>query len=297
MNFIQARDNATISPLLNEATPQKGTYRPLPKKLRILYTTASNRLSVRRECAKMAGLSFSVRMQLHDLLYISYLVPVSRVRQLVPRMLPLNVIGKNKVFVSLVVLRCTDVHLSCFPLIRFAYNQINLRTYVRDPDTGANGVYFIASGVSSPWISNIAGLYNLSWQPINLRYSVIHKAESPVHPLRSKGMWCGDFSIHAQPAKEDVEHIYPFEKVAGAMEYMVKPLLGFYGQHDDVRKFRISHTEIRPYRATVEEVSFPLLNMLEIVDEEATSSPDAVFSVQRAEFQVFLPPRKVTPIW
>ena len=246
---------------------------------------------------RRSGFSFQVQMELQNVLYISYLVPVSQVRQLVPKILPLNVIEKDKVFVSLVLLRCKGAGLPFLPFPRFSYNQINIRTYVKDPDTGRNGVYFLASGVNSFFISNIKRIFNLNWQYITTRYVETKGDHDRLHALRSTGMWCGDFTVDGHCDTGKITSVYPFNTVSAAMEYMVNPLLGFYGQQDKVRRFSIRHPEVLPAAAGVDRVTFPLLSMLELVDDDNLGSPDSVFVVPRARFRIQLPPGAVKPIW
>ena len=246
---------------------------------------------------RRSGFSFQVQMELQNVLYISYLVPVSQVRQLVPKILPLNVIEKDKVFVSLVLLRCKGAGLPFLPFPRFSYNQINIRTYVKDPDTGRNGVYFLASGVNSFFISNIKRIFNLNWQYITTRYEELEGEFNRLHNLRSTGMWCGDFTIDGHYDNEEVTSICSFNTVSAAMEYLVNPLLGFYGQQDKVRRFSIRYPEVLASTAVVDHISFPLLSMLELVEDDNLSSPDSVFIVPRAQFRIHLPPEAVKPIW
>jgi uncharacterized protein YqjF (DUF2071 family) len=74
-----------------------------------------------------------VEMKLRHVAYLSYLIPAPRVRRLVPSVLPLSAVDENKVFVSIVALQSRDMRLASFPLVRFNYNQINVRTYVKGP--------------------------------------------------------------------------------------------------------------------------------------------------------------------
>jgi hypothetical protein len=66
-----------------------------------------------------------VEMSLHHVLYVSYLVPESRVRGLVPESLTLAVVERDSVFVSVVILRSAGVRLSSLPFLKFNYNQVN----------------------------------------------------------------------------------------------------------------------------------------------------------------------------
>lgn len=83
---------------------------------------------------------FSVTMKLCDILYLSYLVPASRIRPFVPEILPMAYID-DRVFISIVIFHSSGVRLVNLPSLRFDYNQINLRTYVKDPQTKNHGFY------------------------------------------------------------------------------------------------------------------------------------------------------------
>jgi hypothetical protein len=87
----------------------------------------------------------SIKMDLHNLLYVSYLVPVDRIRLLVPSELKLASFN-HKVFVSIVAMQCRRVHLFDLKWPSLSYDQLNLRTYVIDPKTGKPAVYFFKSG-------------------------------------------------------------------------------------------------------------------------------------------------------
>ena len=89
-----------------------------------------------------------VEMSLHHVLYVSYLVPESRVRQLVPEALPLAVVERDNVFISVVILQSTRVRLSSLPFPKFTYNQVNIRTYVLDPHSGQHAVFFALNPIT-----------------------------------------------------------------------------------------------------------------------------------------------------
>lgn len=104
---------------------------------------------------------------LKDLLYISYLVPLERVRHLVPSALRLQTIG-GIVFVSAVMMRNTDVGPVWLPWPRQHYNQLNIRTYVDDPVTGGSAVFFFRSGITSLTALAVPRLLGLPWEKIIL---------------------------------------------------------------------------------------------------------------------------------
>jgi hypothetical protein len=159
---------------------------------------------------KPSKFSFRVQMELQNVLYLSYLVPVSRVRQLVPKILPLNVIGGDKVFVSLVLLRSIKMGLPYLLFPRFSCNQICVHTYVRDPDSGTNGVYFISSGISSRIILYLGHIFHLAWQYINIDYESLREDFNQLSHLRSTCIWCGDFSVDVRCTGNEINAIQPF---------------------------------------------------------------------------------------
>ena len=59
-----------------------------------------------------------VEMALNHVFYISYLVPESRVRGIVPEVLPLSVVDRDNIFVSVVILQSARVRLSSLPWLR-----------------------------------------------------------------------------------------------------------------------------------------------------------------------------------
>ena len=67
--------------------------------------------------------AMSVHMTLRHVLYVSYLLPASQVRPVVPRVLPLAILEPDSVFVSVVCLACEGVRAAALPWPRFTYNQ------------------------------------------------------------------------------------------------------------------------------------------------------------------------------
>lgn len=113
-----------------------------------------------------------VRMTLNNVLYISYAALAKKLRKLVPEPLELATKGNGMAFVSVVILRSTRVRLRLLPFLRFSYNQLNIRTYVIDPLSGQNTVYFLHSGVTSAFISRVTRISGIPWQFIDLNINV-----------------------------------------------------------------------------------------------------------------------------
>jgi hypothetical protein len=234
-----------------------------------------------------------VEMSLCHVLYISYLVTASRLRHLVPEMLPLAVVGKNEVFVSIVVLQSFGVHLSYLPFPRFTYNQINLRTYVIDPHSRRQAVFFLKSGVTSPAVSRLTRSIGIPWQRIGLSLATDIDNQAHYRSYRVSGGWGERFSLSATESPSLPESVSPFADMESAVDYLVRPLIGFFGQKGGVGRFKIWHAEVKPRAASVEDLRFPLFDSLRIVDQGRIQKPDSVLLVPEARFYIYMPPSRL----
>ncbi|MFC1893694.1 DUF2071 domain-containing protein [Chloroflexota bacterium] len=234
-----------------------------------------------------------VEMSLHHVLYVSYLVPESRVRQLVPEALPLAMVKRGRVFVSIVILQSAGVRLSLFPFPKFTYNQVNIRTYVLDPHSGQQAVFFLRSGVTSSVISLLTRSIGIPWQHISMELETSTDKKGNYQSYRASGIWGQPFSIIAEGAPEAPLQIAPFEDADKAISYLVRPLIGFFGQNGKVRGFRIWHPEVKPHGGLIKQIHFPLLQSLNLLDESAINKPDSILLVPNAYFYIYMPPERV----
>ena len=234
-----------------------------------------------------------VEMSLHHVLYISYLLPKSRVRKLVPEELPLAVVDSDYVFVSVVILQSSGVRLSSLPFPKFTYNQVNIRTYILDPNSGQQAVFFLRSGVTSPVISLLTRSIGIPWQHISTELEISTDERGNCQSYRADGIWGQPFSVIAKCTPEQPITIATFEDANEAISYLVRPLMGFFGQKGKLRGFRIWHPEVQPHGGLIKQIQFPLLKSLNLLDESDISKPDSILLVPNAYFHIYMPPERV----
>lgn len=111
---------------------------------------------------------FSVKLDILDVAYVTYLVPAERLRPAVPEKIAFAMTHEGKAFVSLVMFHNRNVRASLFPFIRFNYDQLNVRTYIIDPVTGKTAVLFLHSGITSGVMSFGTKLLGIPWPVISL---------------------------------------------------------------------------------------------------------------------------------
>jgi len=77
--------------------------------------------------------------------------------------------------------------------------------------------------------------------------------------------------------------------VESAVDFLIRPLIGFVGDNRQLGRFTIKHPEVEPQSFTLTELDFPLFSNLGVVDD--LSNPHSVFFLPTAEFSIYLPPR------
>lgn len=236
---------------------------------------------------------FSVEMRLHDMLYVSYLVPVERLKNFIPAGLRPAEADVGMVFLSLVIFRGRTSGAATIPTPRIPFDQVNIRTYVIDPATGKPAVYFVHCGISG---SLITFLYRvLSGMPVEHTPFVIHSrkdTDGGYGAYEASGIWHGQFSIKAEQTAEKVTALDPFPSREEAMSYLIDPLAGFYSDTKIVRRLEVFHEPLEPRICSPLEVRFPYLSSLGLVEEEEIARPHSVLLVPFTPFLIYLPARK-----
>jgi hypothetical protein len=219
----------------------------------------------------------TIKMDLANVLYISYLVPLTRIRQYVPRMLAFASDAADRVYVSFVAMKCHRVRLSGLPWPQFNYDQLNLRTYVLDPQTGNPAVFFLQSGVSMGIVPVLTRLMGIPWEKIEF------DLDSTSQPrYRVSGEWLGELNFEI----ESPVGVSPRESI---VQHLTGPLMGFMGSENKLRSFRISHRVLKVQPAALRSIRFPLPVEKGLVTETELETPDNVFMVPKAEFNVHVP--------
>jgi hypothetical protein len=234
-----------------------------------------------------------VKMTLHHVLYVSYLVPAARVRPYVPETLALSTLAGDRVFVSVVSMKCNGVRMTAFPRPAFNYSQLNVRTYVRDSQTGKPAVYFLHSGVSSTAVSSLTRLFGLGWQKVIVAVQTSHSQDGRYEDYVADGYWNGDIKISAGEPDRAEKAVEPMENWQSLVEHLTAPLIGFGGPKGNSKRFEIIHRPLEVRAGELRGIKSELLRSMNLVDDAGLEEPHSVLLVPQAEFTVCLPPRRV----
>jgi len=133
----------------------------------------------------------------------------------------------------------------------------------------------------------------IPWQHISADLETNADKKGKYEYYRAGGVWGQPFSIIAEGSPEIPSKIFPFGNVDIAINYLVRPLMGFFGQKENVRGFRIWHPEVKPHGGLIKQIHFPLLQSLNLLDESAINKPDSILLVPNAYFYIYMPPERV----
>lgn len=229
-----------------------------------------------------------VRMILRDVIYVTYALPAKILQPLVPKALKLATVGDDVAFISLVALQSTRVRLPSFPILKFNYNQFNIRTYVIDPISGQSAVYFIRSGVTSRFISLATSTAGIPWERIELTNDFNGPEE--VRSARINGDWEGSFFLRVHSGADSSAVPSFFQDRKSAIDFLIRPLIGFSGDSRRLVRFTIQHPEVQPESWVLEELDCPVFRSLVEID---LNNPHSVFFLPTADFSIYLPPKRI----
>jgi hypothetical protein len=237
--------------------------------------------------------SFTVQMDIYDVLYLSYIIPEERLRPAVPDNVYLAAPIQGKAIISLVIFRSKNVTASLFPFIHFNYDQINLRTYVVDPSTGKNAVFFLKSGITSRFISVITNLLQIPWQSVFLSLDTRYNDERGFVHYAVEGDWEGPFNIVLNANRDPVVNPIPFNALDEAIRFLTGPAVGFYNTSRGLICFEVKHSEIRPAMGAISSIQLPMLPLSGLITNEELWRPTNVLVAPDGHFTIYMPPTRL----
>jgi hypothetical protein len=237
--------------------------------------------------------SFTVQMDIHDVLYLSYLIPEKRLRPAIPDSVRFAVTYQDKTIISLVIFHSKNVRASFFPSFRFGYDQANIRTYVLDPITGKPSVFFLKSGITSPLIAAITRILRIPWQCISMRLDVRHD-NNPSYQYAAEGNWEGDFNIRLNKNQDSPLDVEPFQTFEEASHFITGPSVGFYGSPGGVIRFEVQHSAIKTSMGRISVIDFPMLVRSGLLTDGELWFPHSALIAPHGLFSVSMPPTRIS---
>jgi hypothetical protein len=237
--------------------------------------------------------SFTVEMDIYDILYLSYIIPEERLRSTVPHSIRLVTPVPGRAIISLVMFRSKNVKTSLLPIVHFVYDQTNLRTYVIDPRTGNNAVFFLKSGITSRFISIATRLLQIPWQVASLHLDTGYDSENRLTRYFIEGHWEGPFNIILEKGQDTIVNPEPFNTPEEAMRFLTGPAVGLYNTSGGLIRFDVKHSAIKPATGSISVIDFPMLTQMGLVTDEELWKPQSVLIAPESHFRIYMPPSRL----
>ena len=234
----------------------------------------------------------SVEMILYDVLYISYLLPVERVRPFVPERLPIAAVDGEHTFVSAVFFHVLEAKAARLPSPRVSYNQVNVYTFVTAPKSGQHAIYFLRKGMTSKGAARAARWLRMPVELIELELTPRRDKRLRYEHYALRGTWHGNIHIEADEVAPRLEALPPFASGQEAVVFLTDPLVGFYGNAGWVWRLDAWHPRFQPRVARATRVEMPILAEMGLLKEDEIAQPHNVLLAPREHFLIHLPPRR-----
>lgn len=236
----------------------------------------------------------SVKMTLNHVFYISYLVPISRIQPFLPEFLQPATVFPEQMFVSIVGMKCNDVRVYGFSRPSFDYDQLNVRTYVIDPQTGNPAVYFFRSGVSSgiiPWLTSIFGI---TWEAIDFDLQPYLSEKPARRGYKVIGHWQEDLYFEIAKSEPSSEEKGLFPDLASEITEISGPRLAFMTSGNHTIRYESTQQIQSVQRVSLLDIRFQLPVTMGLLKETELSKPDSVLLASQTKLGAYLPPQRIS---
>ena len=233
----------------------------------------------------------SVEMILRDVVYISYRVPASLVRSWVPGHLSPAVVGDDQAFITVMMFQVERARAARLPSPQTTYHQINVMTYVQEPQSGETAIYFLRKGATKPGVVRAMRWLRMPVDPIEVQISAQRDHRDHYAFYKARGSWNGEFHVHVRQVAPRLESLPPFESGQDAVIYLTDPLIGYYGGGRSTYRLESWHPRAQPRVGVVESLALPFLEGI-VGKEVAQAAPAVVLLAPRHHYLIHLPPRR-----
>jgi uncharacterized protein YqjF (DUF2071 family) len=231
-----------------------------------------------------------MQIAIRDLLFITYAVPLDRVRSLVPHQFELDAKtdggGEPRAFVSVVPFTIAEIRSTAWPFGLASFNQINYRAYI-STDHGP-AVYFLDLKVGSRTVAASASFFGLPLNYDGIKLAVSRDGNGPARSLR--------YSVESEAADGLLARVTVDEgardesEPALPSEFITERPFGFITTSSGaLYKIVVGHSVLQAAPARVDSVRAPLLESLGILRENEGERPHSVLYVEEALFDAGKP--------
>jgi len=242
----------------------------------------------------------AVETTLQHFAIVTYWVDPSNLRKhLHPRFEPvcLAVDGRSrKALVSVVTFLDRDFRFAMCPWFKGSFGQTNYRAYVQDTQTGEYAAWFFGTCLDSVSVAVPRYLWRLPWHRARMDFDCQYDqaaARYSIFNVRTRSSWAPARLAIEDSGKPPTE-LAGVSNLEAGLVLLTHPLRGYFFRQDGaLGSYAIWHDRAHLTVGTIQEVRYPLLQRLGLVEDGNQSDIYSVLIQQSIDFTIYLPPSRV----
>ncbi|UIR56805.1 DUF2071 domain-containing protein [Sphingobacterium sp. SRCM116780] len=241
--------------------------------------------------------TFTVATQLRHFSIVTYLVPIEKLRRVIPLCFDIYTItieGKHWGMVSAVTFIDKDFHFkNILPFWKLEFPQTNYRAYIINKTTGENCVWFFGTGLGSRFVFIPQKVWKMPWflstYETNFEYTDKYTSYQ--------------IEITAQNANANIDIIEDsvprfitedFSSAEEARLVLTHPVTGYFKRSDNyIGSYKIWHPLMEISTGQCKNAYFEKFEKLELLTIEQMKHPYSVLLTKEIDFVIELPPQKL----
>ena len=193
--------------------------------------------------------------------------------------------GTTGALVSVVAFVERDFAFRFAPFVRVSGSLVDYRTY--GSVDGEPGVYVFATSLDHPSVHLPRLLWRMPWRREPVRIDGRWESGSSHLRITTDGEGGLELDLAGGGAIGDLDG---FTGPDEAIEVLTHPMVGWYGDDADLRRYTVWHDVLRPQQARVDEVRVPTFTALGLGARR--DDVHSALLVEQASFDIHTPPRR-----
>jgi len=242
----------------------------------------------------------AVETTLQHFVIVTYWVDPSNLRKhLHPRFEPVCLAAdgrSRKALVSVVTFLDRDFRFATCPWFKGSFGQTNYRAYVQDTQTGEYAAWFFGTCLDSVSVAVPRYLWRLPWHRARMDFDCQYDqaaAQYTIFNVRTRSTWAPARLAIEDSGKPPTE-LAGVSNLEAGLVLLTHPLRGYFFRQDGaLGSYAIWHDRAHLTVGTIQEVRYPLLQRLGLVEDGDQSDIYSVLIQPSIYFTIYLPPTRV----
>ena len=240
-----------------------------------------------------------VNTELEHFAIISYKVPIERIQHLIPKPFKLWTFLENEkeyALVSAVPFKDNDFSFyRILKFLKFNFFQTNFRAYIIDERDNSYSAWFFGTTLGSITALIPNKLWNMPWKYAKYKCSFNRNKDYYLEYKMDFKSKFGDGNIDIESTGNTVKLLNGFKNMEEQVHILTHPIIGYYNmQKGEIGTYEIWHPEIDLKEAKANHLYFELFEKLGLLNKSEMMNPHSVLITSKIEFDILLPPRKIT---